>query len=91
MYEAHAAAAYARTGEAPPPLSLVIEFNDVLTKRLLETQPGLLEPSRGGGGGAEDAAESAPPEVTLVEMTVFHRNYLETAALSISAHCGSGT
>ena len=52
------------------PFSLIVEFNDVLTRRLLARQPELLMPS-----GAAD-----------VKVVYLHRNYLETAALSISAH-----
>lgn len=73
VYEPLAAAEVARVGPMQP-LSLVVEFNDVLTKRLLEIQPGLLAPPK-----AEGASQ-------LIDVVVFHRNYLETAALAISTH-----
>lgn len=129
-----------RTGVRRPPLRVILEFNDVLTQRLLELQPGLVEPqhdddalheddpahegsvlhvendaphhaegSEPGGGakskrgedvrdgtaapmmpprgvGAVDEVDSDGMREGFVEVLAFHRQYLETSALSLSAH-----
>ena len=81
----------------------------MLTRRLLQRQPDLLQPDSFSGGSAEpggggDGSASvwsalgervgagsgggASPRAVRAEVDVvhFHRDYLETAALSISAH-----
>lgn len=73
IYEPIAAAECTRYATPRAPLSLVIEFNDVLTKRLLEAQPRLLEPRNSSGA-------------KYVDVLTFHRQYLETASLALSAH-----
>lgn len=96
LYEQQRAAEYIRRrrrGEAVDPhkLHLIVEFNDVLTKKLLERRPDLLHPrdeetslSR-YGLLAEDTA-LLPEGMQFVDVVTFHRNCLETAGLSISAH-----
>ena len=45
----------------------------MLSRRLIARQPDLLT--------------SGLDEASGIEVRIFHRNFLETAALSISAHC----
>ena len=62
-----------------PPLTLVTQFEDVLTHRLLTMQPDLLEP----------APDDEPEGGDDVENLVLHRNQLETAALATAALGGA--
>ena len=95
IYSAHARREYRATGVRGKPLTLICEFNDVLTKRLLDAQPSLIQPqaddddddearsdvdadAEGSAGGSEAAS--------WVEVVPFHRQCLETSALSVSAH-----
>ena len=55
---------------------------DVLTQRLLDREPGLLEPL------TKTEAEEGPPPPT-VESIVLQRNQLETSALSVAAMRGA--
>ncbi len=88
----------------PPrqPVTLCLEFRDVLTRRLLRQQPELLDtrcnlPAHAGlppklppearsvwGWGAANA--EAKHGFHFVDVVYFHRNHLETAALSLSTH-----
>ena len=111
IYQAHASKEYRRTGIRCPPLTVLVEFNDVLTKRLVETQPGLVQPERdpfldGAAGDSYENLDAAPgvaPAASFAELSVstagavrattgcievlpFHRQYLETSALAISAN-----
>jgi hypothetical protein len=107
-----------RSTPTVPPLTIVTEFVDLLTRRLLERQKDLIEsaprlrsggmpaegvrgrislapttslatPTKTGGessrpaGGTQNG--SAPP-ANPVQSVVFHRNYIETTALSLAAH-----
>ena len=56
------------------PLSMVIHFADVLTERLMRKRKGLLEAGDEAG------------QYSHVKFIQFHRNYLETAALSLATH-----
>ena len=86
-----------------PPFPIVIEFNDVLTRRLLTRQPDLLDgatalddyeqPPYSDGSNLDglsstsaSAAGATLPPPPRVELFTFHRNYLETTALSMSAN-----
>ena len=62
-----------------PPLTLVTQFEDVLTHRLLTMQPDLLEP----------VPDDEPEGGDDVENLVLHRNQLETAALATAALGGA--
>lgn len=62
-----------------PPLTLVTQFEDVLTHRLLTLQRDLLEP----------APHDEPEGGDDVENLVLHRNQLETAALATAALGGA--
>ena len=62
-----------------PPLTLVTQFEDVLTHRLLTLQRDLLEP----------APDDEPEGGDDVENLVLHRNQLETAALATAALGGA--
>jgi hypothetical protein len=134
IYEPIAAAECTRYATPRAPLSLVIEFNDVLTKRLLEAQPRLLEPRNSSGAKYAELRNGppapptsfclpslpsgssplllcpllsshllAPPPTSshllplvsshhlpspprYVDVLTFHRQYLETASLALSAH-----
>ena len=96
IYSAHAAKAFRRTRLRHPPLALICEFNDVLTKRLLELQPGLVQPQGeyddeddegiNEEGAAAETATSSLDSLPWVEVLPFHRQCLETSALSVSAH-----
>lgn len=55
-----------------PSFALIVELQDVLTRRLLSRQPALLTDGLSASSG--------------ISVLPFHRNFLETAALSISAH-----
>ena len=105
--------AYANDDE-PPPLTIVTEFVDLLTRRLLERQSDLINcaprapaaragrgspVSPGGRRSRAAVAESprsprplvkadpdAPANNAEVQSVVFHRNYIETTALSLAAH-----
>ena len=115
-----------RTGVRRPPLRLLVEFNDVLTKRLLERRPGLVQPQEGeeeeeeeeeerqqegeeekeydhaegqedggvrygrGEQGAAKGLGGAKISGTWIEVLPFHRQYLETSALSISCNSHEG-
>lgn len=57
----------------PPPLYLVTSLADVLTRRLLETQPELLN-------------TSLTAESNCCDTLILHRNYMETTTLSVAAH-----
>ena len=69
-------------------VSLIIEFNDVLTRRLLRRRPDLLAPARiahsaSAHGDAGIGAEN-------VDQMNFHRTYLETGALAMAVHSLAG-
>ena len=74
------------------PLTLVLEFHDALTRRLLRRRPDLLTPDQHFGLASDDAYDvkerstNAVDAPVLVEEVYLHRSYLETTALSISAH-----
>jgi len=85
----------------PPPLTLVTQFEDLLTRRLLERQPDLLDSEPAD----EDATAPPNPQPSSVNSSVqddeelpqarskpnevetvgFHRNYIETTCLSLAA------
>ena len=78
----------------PPPLTLVTQFEDLLTRRLLERQPDLLdsEPAADEDDAevpmavtVADGEERSPAKLTSVETVGFHRNYIETTCLSLAA------
>jgi len=97
-----------------PALTIVTEFVDLLTRRLLERQSDLINcapkapterprrvgirarttaspesPSKAAGGGGASLAEPSMPlskNNGEVQSVVFHRNYIETTALSLAAH-----
>lgn len=56
----------------PPPLQLVTQLADVLTRRLLDTQPELLNTSLNA-------------ESNCCDTLIMHRNYMETTTLSVAA------
>ena len=58
----------------PPPLQLVTQLADVLTRRLLDTQPELLNTSLNPGA-----------ESNCCDTLIMHRNYMETTTLSVAA------
>jgi hypothetical protein len=99
IYTAQARREYKRTRVRKAGLTLICEFNDVLTKRLLDAQPSLIEPLDEGDEDLDDEANSeAEAEASTgsvsggdassswVEVVPFHRQCLETSALSVSAH-----
>ena len=103
LREMHAQAhATARRHGKPgcPPLTIVTQVVDVLTQRLFEMEPGLLEPqtarpthapsadeaSPQAGGGGGEAHHEQPP---VVESILMQRNQLETAALTVAAMRGA--
>lgn len=63
----------------PAELQVVTQMSDVLTRRLIDQQPNLLDAMVG-------AEESEVPGVGGSSLLVFHRNYLETTALSVATH-----
>ena len=56
----------------PPPLQVVTQLADVLTRRLLETQPELLN-------------TSLTAESNCCDTLIVHRNYMETTTLTVAA------
>jgi hypothetical protein len=69
------------------PLTLVIEFNDSLTRRLLRRRPDLLNPNHGDPSNeSTNIGLSADSFTPIIDEVYLHRGYLETTALSISAH-----
>ena len=64
----------------PTELQVVTQMSDVLTRRLVDQQPNLLDAMC----AADDEAEV--PGVGGSSLLVFHRNYLETTALSVATH-----
>ena len=64
----------------PAELQVVTQMSDVLTRRLVDQQPNLLDAMC----AADDEAEV--PGVGGSSLLVFHRNYLETTALSVATH-----
>ena len=71
-----------------PPLTIVTQVVDVLTQRLFEMEPGLLEPrsSRATPPSWGGNAVQEPPEV---ESIVLQRNQLEVATLTVAAMRGA--
>lgn len=67
-------------------VSLVIEFNNVLTRRLLRRRPDLLNPAR------LDASVRGAASLRAggVDQMNFHRTYLETGALAMAVHSLAG-
>lgn len=71
------------------PLNLAVRFDDVLTRRLLEAQPTLLDPwcdrprpwELDGHMGGQALGQ---PLAKLVDVVVLHRAYLEASALAVS-------
>ena len=64
----------------PAELHVVTQMSDVLTRRLIDQQPNLLDAMCGAD------AEAEVPGVGGSSLLVFHRNYLETTALSVATH-----
>lgn len=79
VYEPLAIAHFERRGSPPPPLSVVVEFNHVNSKKVIEAKPNLLTPRDG-------LTRAGSTTFKFIDVIAFHRNYLETAALAISAH-----
>lgn len=101
IYVLRAAREFERTGVRRPPLTLITEFHDVLTKRLLDLQPALLQPDNDDDdgfdespAGVDDAGAAAAarkiPVSAWVDVLPFHRMCFETSALSISAYSHAG-
>ena len=89
------------SGVAGPPLTIVTEFVDLLTRRLFERQPDLIDgapASAAGAAGARPGESPASPRggesirgessasTQSSQSVVFHRNYIETTALSLATH-----
>ena len=64
-------------------ITLVVQFRDVLTQRLMRQQPDLLQPSQADD---DDVDASQFGSAARCEVLVLHRNYIETSALTLSAH-----
>ena len=63
-------------------LAVIVEFNDVLTRRLIRRRPGLLDPEKPLpllSPGEEDVRRG-------VDLLAMHRTYLEAGALSMAVH-----
>ena len=66
------------------PLRLVTQMSDVLSRRLLDQQPDLLDAVP--HDDSIEATLSAREETSAA--LIFHRNYIETTALSVATHSG---
>jgi len=96
LREMHAQAhATARRHGKPgcPPLTIVTQVVDVLTQRLFEMEPGLLEPKSARATHAPtapaDGDEAYHEEPPVVESILMQRNQLETATLTVAAMRGA--